>query len=82
MMFEVCRSLALDMTNLFSVPFLHAIVQAFYRQKTVNLPLIAKEGFLTVFGPGTCPLQHIKSPRKSELGKLTKKRVFLEPYID
>ena len=32
------------------------IVQAFYRKKSVNLPLIAKEGFLTVFGPGTCPL--------------------------
>ena len=32
------------------------IVQAFYRQKSVNLPLIAKERFLTVFGPGTCPL--------------------------
>ena len=58
------------------------IVQAFYRQKTVNLPLIAKEGFLTVFGPGTCPLQHIKSPRKSELGEVDKKRVFLESYID
>ena len=52
------------------------LVQAFYRQKTVNLPLIAKEGFLTVFGPGTCPLQHIKSPRKSELGKLTKNEFF------
>ena len=32
------------------------LVQAFYREKSVNLPLIAKEGFLTVFGPGTCPL--------------------------
>ena len=32
------------------------LVQAFYREKLVNLPLIAKEGFLTVFGPGTCPL--------------------------
>ena len=32
------------------------IVQAFYREKSVNLTLIAKEGFLTVFGPGTCPL--------------------------
>ena len=32
------------------------IVQAFYHEKSVNLPLIAKEGFLTVFGPGTCPL--------------------------
>ena len=32
------------------------LVQAFYRKKSVNLPLIAKEGFLTVFGPGTCPL--------------------------
>ena len=32
------------------------LVQAFYHEKSVNLPLIAKEGFLTVFGPGTCPL--------------------------
>ena len=32
------------------------IVQAFYHEKSVNLPLIAKEGFLTVFGSGTCPL--------------------------
>ena len=32
------------------------IVQAFYREKSVNLPLIAKEGILTDFGPGTCPL--------------------------
>ena len=32
------------------------LVQAFYHQKSVNLPLIAKECFLTDFGPGTCPL--------------------------
>ena len=32
------------------------IVQAFYHEKSVNLPLIAKEGFLTVFGSGTCLL--------------------------
>ena len=32
------------------------VVQAFYREKSVNLTLIAKEGFLTDFGPGTCPL--------------------------
>ena len=38
------------------------IVQAFYHQKSVNLPLIAKECFLTDFGPGTCPLKYIKSP--------------------
>ena len=39
-------------SNMFKYP----LVQAFYRQKSVNLPLIAKEGFLTVFGPGRCPL--------------------------
>ena len=33
-----------------------SLVQAFYREKSVNLPLIAKEGFLTDFGLGTCPL--------------------------
>jgi len=33
-----------------------AIVQAFYRQKSANLPLIAKEDFSTDVGPGTCPL--------------------------
>ena len=32
------------------------VVQAFYRLKDVNLLLIATEGFLTPFGPGTCPL--------------------------
>ena len=32
------------------------IVQAFYRQNSVNQSLIAKECFLTDFGPGTCPL--------------------------
>ena len=32
------------------------IAQAFYRQKWVNLSLIAKECFLTDFGPETCPL--------------------------
>ena len=32
------------------------VVQAFYRQKWVNLSLIAKECFLTDFGPETCPL--------------------------
>ena len=32
------------------------LVQAFYLQKWVNLPLIAKQCFLTDFSPGTCPL--------------------------
>ena len=32
------------------------VVQAFYREKSANLTLIAKEGFLTDFGPETCPL--------------------------
>ena len=40
----------------FGVAWERQIVQAFYRQKSVNLLLIAKEGFLTVLGPGTCPL--------------------------
>ena len=31
------------------------LVQAFYHEKWVNLPLIAKEGFLRGFGPGTSP---------------------------
>lgn len=35
---------------------LKEVVQAFYRQKWVNLPLIAKQCFLTDFSPGTCPL--------------------------
>ena len=45
---------------------LSLLVQAFYRQKWVNLSPTAKECFLTDFGTGTCSLQHIKSPRKSE----------------
>ena len=32
------------------------VVQAFYRQQSVNRLLIAKEGFLTVLGAGICPL--------------------------
>ena len=36
--------------------FKQGLVQAIYRQKTVNLTLIAKEGFLRVFDLGTCPL--------------------------
>jgi len=32
--------------------------------------------FLMPFGPGTCPLQHIKSLLKSEQGEVTKNRVF------
>ena len=32
------------------------VVQAFYREKSANLTLIAKEGFLTDFGPETWPL--------------------------
>ena len=39
-----------------STPSNSFLVQAFCREKSVNLPLIAKESFLTVFGPGTCPL--------------------------
>ena len=57
------------------------LVQAFNREKSANLPLIAKEGFLTVFGPGTCPLYHIKSPKKSEEGKLTKNEFFIKSPI-
>ena len=56
------------------------IVQAFYRQKSVNLSLIAKECFLTDFSPGTCPLQHIKSPQKSDRGMLTKNKFFRALY--
>ena len=32
------------------------VVQAFYRENLANLTLITKEGFLTDFGPETCPL--------------------------
>ena len=41
------------------------IVQSIYEKIGVNLPLIAKESFSTVLGPESCPLKHIKSPKKS-----------------
>ena len=58
-----------------------ALVQAFYRKKSVNLPLIAKEGFLTGFwsrNPITyqnmSPFTYQKSP-KIQVGEIDEKRV-------
>ena len=52
------KLIIMQMTSGVCSPNLQAaiIVQAFYHEKSVNLPLIAKEGFLTVFGSGTCLL--------------------------
>ena len=43
---------AIDKIERWKAHILRAVlVQAFYREKSVNPPLIAKEGFSTVFGP-------------------------------
>ena len=55
-----------------------AVVQSFYGKKSVNLPLIATEGFSTVLDSAMYLYLHIKSPKKSHNGKLPKNGIYYE----
>ena len=46
-------------------------------KKSVNLSLIATEGFSTVLDSAMYPWQHLKSPKKIPLREVTKKRDLL-----
>ena len=54
--------------------------QSIYENIDLNLPLIATEGFSTVFDSELYALQHIKSPKKSQEGKRVKTRFFYDYF--
>ena len=54
--------------------------QSIYENFNLNLPLIATEGFSTVFDSELYALKHIKSPKKSREGKRVKTRVFYDYF--
>ena len=78
MFIQNCRRRLLRWFYFISVFLVLVIVQSFYGKKSVNLPLIATEGFSTVLDCAMYLYLHIKSPKEPHNGKLPKNGIYYE----